>query len=305
MTVHLFCATSSPGCANFALKRTEGDYEGQYGTEAANFVMNNFYVDDGLKSVSTPEAAISLIKKTKSLCQKGGFNLHEFTSNHKAMIGTIPHEDRSKDLQTLDKTKDILPVPRALGVQWCIESDILQFRVELKDQPLTRRGILTTVSSVFDPLGILAPLILVGKTILQELCRDGADWDDKVPEPLRSRGERWRADLTLLSSHKIPRCYKPESFGKLKSVELHHFPDASKDAYGQCSYLRLTDHSDHIHHSLVMAKSCVAPLKPVTIPRLQFTAALVSVKTSSILQRELEYDQIIEVYWTYSKVIIG
>ena len=83
-----------PGCANFALKRTASDYEGQYGTEAANFVMNNFYVDDGLKSVSTPEAAISLIKKTKSLCQKGGFNLHEFTSNQKAMIGTIPHEDR-------------------------------------------------------------------------------------------------------------------------------------------------------------------------------------------------------------------
>ena len=146
---------------------------------------------------------------------------------------------------------------------------------------------------------------LLGKTILQELCRDGADWDDKVPEPLRFRGERWRADLTLLFSHKIPRCYKPESFGKLKSVELHHFPDASKDAYGQCSYLRLTDHSDHIHRFLVMAKSCIAPLKPVTIPRLEFTAALVSVKTSSILQRELEYDQIIEVYWTYSKVIIG
>ena len=305
MTVHLFGATSSPGCANFALKKTASDYEGQYGTEAANFVKNNFYVDDGLKSVSAPEVAISLIKKTKSLCQKGGFNLHKFISNHKAVIGTIPHEDRSKDLQTLDITKDILPVERALGVQWCIESDTLQFRVELKDQPLTRRGILSTVSSVFDPLGMLAPLILVGKTILQELCRDGADWDDKVPEPLRSRWERWRADLPLLSSLKIPRCYKPESFGELKSVELHHFSDASKDAYGQCSYLRLTDHSDHIHCSLVMAKSRVAPLKPVTIPRLELTAALVSVKTSSILQRELEYDQITEVYWTDSKVVIG
>lgn len=147
-------------------------------------MKNNFYVNDGLKSVSTPEAAISLIAKTKSLCQKGGFNLYKFISHHKAVIESIPHEDRSKDLQTLDITKDILPVEQALGVQWCIESDTLQFRVELKDQPLTRRGILSTVSSVFDPLGMLAPLILVGKTILHELCRDGADWDDKVPEPL-------------------------------------------------------------------------------------------------------------------------
>ena len=95
------------------------------------------------------------------------------------------------------------------------------------------------------------------------------------------------------------------SFGELKCVELHHFSDASKDAYGQCSYLRLIDHSDHIHCSLVMAKSRVALLKPVTIPRLELTAALVSVKTSSILQRELEYDQITEVYWTDSKVVIG
>lgn len=305
MTVHLFGATSSPGCANFALKKTASDYEGQYGTEAANFVKNDFYVDDGLKSVSTPEVAISLVKNTKSLCEKGGFNLHKFISNHKAVIDTIPHEDRSKDLQNLDITKDTLPVERALGVQWCVESDTLQFRVELKDQPLTRRGILSTVSSVFDPLGMLAPLILVGKTILQELCRDGADWDDKVPEPLRGRWEKWRADLPLLSNLKIPRCYKPEGFGELKSVELHHFSDASKDAYGQCSYVKLIDHSDQIHCSLVMAKSRVAPLKLVTIPRLELTAALVSVKTSAILQRELEYDQITEVFWTDSKVVIG
>ena len=72
-------------------------------------------------------------------------------------------------------------------------------------------------------------------------------------------------------------------------MELHHFSDASKDAYGQCSYLRLINHSGQIHCFLVMAKSRVAPLKPVTIPRLELTAALVSVKTDAILCRELEY----------------
>ena len=305
MTVHLFGATSSPGCANFALKKMASDYEGQCGSEAASFVKNDFYVDDGLKSVSTPDAAITLVKTTKMLCARGGFNLHKFISNHKAVIDAIPHEDRSKDLQNLDITKDTLPVERALGVQWCVESDTLQFRVELKDQPLTRRGILSTVSSVFDRLGMLAPLILVGKVILQELCRDGADWDDEVPEPLRARWERWRTDLPLLSNLKISRCYKPEGFGQLKSVELHHFSDASKDAYGQCSYLRLVNRSDQIHCSLVMAKSRVAPLKPVTIPRLELTAALVSVKISAILQRELEYEEITETFWTDSKVVIG
>ena len=261
MTVHLFGATSSPRCANFALKRMASDYEGQCGSEAASFARNDFYVDDGLKSVSTPDAAITLVKTMKMLCVKGGFNLHKFISNDKAVINAIPHEDRSKDLQNLVITKDILPVERALGVQWGVESDTLQFRVELKDQPLTGRGILPTVSSVFDPLGLHAPLILVGKIILQELCCDGADWDDKVPEPLRARWERWRTDLPLLANLKILRCYKPEDFRELKSVELHHFSDASKDAYGQCSYLRLINQSYQIHCSLVLAKSHVAPFR--------------------------------------------
>ena len=187
MTVHLFGATSSPARANFALKKVASDYEDRCGPEAADFVKNNFYMDDGLRSVSTPEAAASLVKNTKKLCGKGGFNLHMFVSNHKAVIDSISQDDRSKVLQNLDITKDMLPVERALGVQWCVKSDSLQFRVELKDQPLTRRGILSTVSSVFDPLGLLAPVILIGKKILQELCRDKAGWDDTVPEPLRAR----------------------------------------------------------------------------------------------------------------------
>lgn len=72
MTVHLFGATSSPGCANFALKKMASDFEGQYGSEAASFVKN----DDGLKSVSTPDVAITLVKTRKMLCANGGFNLH-------------------------------------------------------------------------------------------------------------------------------------------------------------------------------------------------------------------------------------
>ena len=183
MTVHLFGATSSPGCANFALKKVASDFGHLRGEEAANFLKNDFYVADGLKSVSSPEAAIALVKNTKLLCERSGFNLHKFVSNHKAVIDAIPLQDQSKDIQNLDFTNESLPVERALSVQWCVESDALQFRVVLKDRPFTRRGILSTVSSVFDPLGLLAPLILTGKINLQGFCRDGADWDDKVPEP--------------------------------------------------------------------------------------------------------------------------
>ena len=163
MTVHLFGATSSPGCANIALKTTADQYEESCGREAADFARRNFYVDDGLKSVQFVEEAKELIKNTKSLCQKGGFRLHEFTSNNREVMSSVPQEDPSTDTKDHHPVNDITAIERALGVHWCIESDTLQFRIIVQDKPLSRRGILSTVSSVFDPLGLVAPFILVGR----------------------------------------------------------------------------------------------------------------------------------------------
>ena len=122
---------------------------------------------------------------------------------------------------------------------------------------------------------------------------------------LRAEWERWRTDIGLLEDMKVERCFKPEEFGKINKVELHHFSDASCEGYGQCSYLRLVDDSSRIHCSLVMGKSRVAPLKQVSIPRLELTAAVVSIKVSAALQDELDYKDISEIYWTDSKVVLG
>ena len=135
---------------------------------------------------------------------------------------------------------------------WCAKTDSFQFRIVIQDRPLTRRGILSTVSSVYDPLGLVAPLILVGKQILQDLCQENADWDDQISDELRPRWEQWRNELQLLESLKIPRCYKPEEFGDPKAVKLHHFSDVSQAGYSQCSYLHLLNKSDQAHCSLVM-----------------------------------------------------
>ena len=198
-----------------------------------------------------------------------------------------------------------MPIERTLGIMWCAETDSFQFRIVIQDRPLTRRGILSTVSSVYDPLGLVAPLILLGKQILQDLCRENADWDDPISDQLRPRWEQWRNDLRLLESLKIPRCYKPEEFGDPKVVELHHFSDASQAGYGQCSYLRLLNESHQAHCSLVMGKSRVTPLKSVTIPRLELTAAVVSVRVSQWLVHELDYQDVTEFFWTDSKVVMG
>ena len=305
MKVHLFGAASSPGCANFGLKNIANENESEFGKEAADFVRQNFYVDDGLKSVETAQDAIALVDNARKMCAKAGLRLHKFVSNNHEVTESIPKSERAKNVKGQDLSFEDLPVERALGIEWSIESDDFQFRLVLKDRPLTRRGVLSTVASHFDPIGFLAPYVLVGKQILQEMCRDGADWDDPLPEPLCQKWERWRQDLPQLASTKIPRCYKPEGFGKVVSAELHHFSDASMTGYGQCSYLRLVDEHGKVHCSLVMGKARVTPLKITTIPRLELTAAVVSLRVSAMLRQELDEKDIKEFFWTDSKVVLG
>ena len=176
MTVHLFGAVSSPACANYAHKRTADDNEDEYGPEAANTLRRNFYVDDVLKSASTEDETIKLAKDTKVVCQNGGFSLTKFVGNTERIISSIPQEHREERVKNLALGQDKLPIERVLGAIWCIESDTFNFRIELKDKPCTRGDILSTISSIYDPLGFIAPVVLVGKKILQDICHTNS-WD--------------------------------------------------------------------------------------------------------------------------------
>ena len=305
MRVHLFGAGSSPGCCNFALKKTADDHESEIGTEPANFLRNDFYVDDGLTSVPSVQEAVTLISETKEMCRRGGFNLHKFISNNRKVIESIPVEDRAKGIQDLNLEEDALPIERALGVHWCIETDTFEFRIIIQDRPLTRRGILSTISSTYDPIGFLAPLLLPGKGILQELCRGDVGWDDEIPESSRARWQKRRSELRLLEKLSIPRSFKPEEFGRITSAQLHHFSDASTSGYGQCSFLRLQSERGEIHCSFVIGKARVAPLTAVTVPCLELTAAVVSARVSSLLRQELQYENLQEIFWTDSEVVLS
>ncbi|XP_070541636.1 uncharacterized protein [Ptychodera flava] len=198
MTVHLFGAASSPGCANFGLQRAADDGEREFGEEAARFIREDFYVDDGLKSLPSVSKAINLINDSTAICAKAGLKLHKWISNKREVLDAIPVEARAPSLTEVNTQIDHLPIERVLGMTWCVEKDCFQFRIELRDLPFTRRGVLATISSVYDPLGFVAPVILTGKVILQELCRSNADWDDPIPEDLRIRWMRWRASVVDL-----------------------------------------------------------------------------------------------------------
>ncbi|KAK0144674.1 hypothetical protein N1851_017016 [Merluccius polli] len=249
MKVHLFGAASSPGCANFGLKHLAARGQGQYGEGTVSFIQRNFYVDDGLLSVPTEQEAIHLVKEARELCGTGKLRLHKFVSNNDNVMMSIPEEDRAT-IKDQDLALSLPHMERALGVEWCVTSDSFKFRVQVKSNPSTRRGVLSTVASVYDPLGLMAPFVLLGKQVLQQMCRGKIGWDEELPESLRPQWESWIKDLPNLSDMEIKRCYLPSHFGPVRRYELHHFCDASTTGYGVCTYLRAVSESNEVHCSL-------------------------------------------------------
>ena len=304
MVVHLFGSTSSPSCANYALRQTAEDARGSFNDEAINTVLRNMYVDDCLKSVKTGDQAVSLVRDIQAVLKGGGFHISKWVSNNRTVMRSIPVQERAAVVKDLDLDSDKLPVERTLGVNWSAESDVFSFTVDVKDHPHTRRGILSTVSSIYDPLGFLAPMILNAKSLLQELCQLQISWDEPIPEKYDQKWCRWLQEINELRNFEVGRCFKPAGFGTVSSSELHHFADASEKGYGIVSYLRMINTEGKVHCSFVMGKSRVAPLKKVTIPRLELTAATVAVRTDKMLKRELDIRIDKTTFWTDSMSVL-
>lgn len=303
MTAHLFGAVSSPSCACFALRRTAEDNQGTFSDKAIDTINRNFYMDDCLKSVQSEEEAVTLVRNLTDICHKGGFHLTKWTSNNREVLLSVPEEDRSKNLLELDLDRDQLPVERVLGLHWSVETDTFEFKLALKEKAPTRRGILSVVSSVYDPLGFLAPLTLPAKLILQELCRRNYGWDEDIPPALQQQWFKWLRDLEEVARFKIDRCLKPANFGRSIHGQLHHFSDASESGYGTVTYLRVENDSQ-IHVSFLQGKARVTPLKPVTIPRLELTAAVLAVRVDKMFRKELEMALTQSCFWTDSTSVL-
>lgn len=152
--VHLFGAASSPGCANYGMKFVASQNEREYPL-AADFIRKNFYVDDGIVSLESVYLATTLVKEAQAVCAKGKLHFHKLISNNREVLESISESERAKAVKDVDLNHEDLPVQTVLGVRWNVESDTFTFKVSLNEKPTTRRGILSTVASVYDPLGFL------------------------------------------------------------------------------------------------------------------------------------------------------
>ena len=223
-------------------------------------------------------------------------------SNSSNVLAAIPESERATSVKDLQL--GVMPSQRALGVKWNLESDTFGFKVKVKEKPPSRLGILSLVSSVYDPLGFASPFVLPAKVILQDLCCRGLKWDEVVPDENLKNWQQWLRDLPRLEEFSVNRYFELSGLGDASSCELHHFSDASQVGYGAVTYLRLVNESGQIHCTFVMSKARVVPLKRITIPRLELSVATVSVRLDKMVKRELELAVDQSFFWTDSTSVL-
>ena len=168
-------------CGNYAFKRTSVDYEIDLGEDAAKTLQKKFYADDLLRSSPDVETAIDLICRVRGLCAAGGFNLTKFVSNKVEVMQVIADEHVRKNvsLKLLEKSKS--QSEKGLILVWNIDTITFGYKISMQDKPLSKRVMLSELSSVYEPLWFLAPL-LHGRKIIQIPSQQELGWDEIVSD---------------------------------------------------------------------------------------------------------------------------
>ena len=306
MRVHVFGNSPSPAVATYGLRRIAKEEENAYGSDVKEFIDSDFYVDDGLTSLPTSQQAVDLLRRTQQALSHGGnLRLHKIASNCVEVMKSFPSDDYHKDLKDLDLGVDKAPIQRSLGLSWDISSDMFTYQVSTDEKPYTRRGVLSTVNSLYDPLGFIAPVTIRGKALLRNLTSDTSDWDEPLPLDQQSAYDEWKDSLKYLENLQIPRTYYHRSLSQTLHKELHIFSDASEMAIASVAYLKIIDNDGNSHVGFVLGKAKLAPTHGHTIPRLELCAAVLATELYNIISDQLDVEIENVKFYTDSKVVLG
>ncbi|XP_062537651.1 uncharacterized protein LOC134205970 [Armigeres subalbatus] len=277
LTTETYGTSSAPYLATRCLNQCAEEGADRYPV-GSRVVKRSFYVDDMLAGSNTIEEGILLCKEVLELLKGSGFNLRKWNSNNSQILRTIPsHLRDDRELLDLDEKTTV----KTLGITWEPATDTLWIKVpDLRPSgPITHRVVLSEIARLFDPYGLVGPVVVQGKIFLQELWKGKYSWDEPLSEELQSRWLEFKTNLRELDTVSVPRWI---GLGKdIISCEFHGFSDASDKAYGAAVYLRCMDRNGNITVNLLMAKSKIAPLEDLSrrkkrqsTPRLELSAAL-------------------------------
>ncbi|XP_055714973.1 uncharacterized protein LOC129809183 [Phlebotomus papatasi] len=296
-----FGVASSPFLATRAINQLADD-EGNKFPLAAAPIKSNFYVDDGLISVPDQGTLFELKQQLIQIMDCACIKLAKFRTNCDDLKEMSSNDQN--DLTFSDHTV------KTLGMIWNPELDTFQYKVSLPVQSteVSKRQMLSTLARIFDPIGLINPIVVVAKMLLQEAWSyKDINWDTPVPTDLQRKWSAFMQDLPGVETLRIPRWVSEVS--SPVSMELHAFSDASTLGYGAALFLVSVDSNGHRSSRILTAKSGITPLKPkdsatvaLTIPKAELCGAVMATKLMEQVSQSLEISK--RFFWSDATVIL-
>ena len=295
---------SSPFLLNATIKAHIAKYPPSLVTQELD---ENLYMDDWITGADTDTESSELVKQGSVILEDASLSLAKFASNSPVVSNELHSEFGSRHIDA-DFTK-------VLGMTWMTSIDCFKFEgIEIPSSiQLTKRMVLSFVARLFDPLGWLNPFVTTLKVLFQKIWKLGLDWDEDLPEELALQFRTWISDLEVLKTWEIPRCYFHgctwNTLVDENHLEFHMFCDAAdQKGYGACVYVRYPSHSGDGSYivSYVISKARVAPVRSVTLPRLELLSALLGARLLSFVLEALKLTDRVEYRcWTDSTVALA
>ncbi len=268
--------------------------------EASRAILQSFYVDDYLDGRDTVEEAKLIRQQLCDLLSLAGMTLRKWRSNSDDFKATIPQGIiETADLQISSADKPL----KALGLHWNVTKDTLSVStptIETSSE-FTKRTVASILGKVFDLLGFYSPFTVSGKIVLRKLWELKIGWDEPAPPAIQETWRAWLSQLDFISEHSIPRRYSTHK-GKAVAYHLHGFADASQDAYGVVVYLQQTYSDNTSTTAIIIAKARVLPLREISIPKAELTAAHLLAKLLKYCSLQLNVQDM--TAWTDSSIVL-
>lgn len=268
---------------------------------AAKIIKQSMYVDDILFGGHDLSQTKQLKNELVKLVTKGGLELRGWASNEPELVSA--NNDTLVDLDSQHDNNET----KVLGTAWNTENDNFKitFQHTWKQTKFTKRKVVSIVAQLYDVLGLISPIIIKGKILIQQLWKSGINWDEEIPTHLITEWIKILSDLGQVDQLTIPRKLTSH-FSPENHYEIWGFSDSSQQALGACIYLiTFNAQNDKLDSRLICSKSRVAPVKETTIPRLELSAAVLLSKLIAKVQNCLNLNIAAKHCFSDSQVVLA
>lgn len=288
---------ASPFLAIRTMLQLAMDYEKEY-PRAAYATRFERYMDDYMTGCDSEEQLLELYHQLKQLVSQCQMDLDKWKTNSEMLVEEI-NDNTSKEEKPLELNDELTSI---LGVKWHPSSDCFSFVVhEISTKIITKRTITSTVARIYDPSGYLSPIIITARAFIQELWKSNVDWDDQLNEKIKERWIGFCEDLRAINYLKVPRWLHTT---KRENIELYGFADASEIGYGAAIYVRCAMEKG-TNCNLLTSKTRVAPVKTVSIPRLELCACEMLAKLMKRIRIKCNLEHVSYHLFTDSKIALS